>query len=140
MTELSSLSLRRIFVELLIVVIAALFASQNFINNDPSLLLNGREAEWLTNSAYLTVYDLRENGAIPFWQPYLAHGEPALDNPFSFALNPLSLWPSLVAGPQNGIKYSVVIYTIFAGLGGWLLARMLGLGSLARLLLGLIMI
>ncbi|HVU14242.1 MAG TPA: hypothetical protein VHD90_23345 [Phototrophicaceae bacterium] len=127
-------------IELAVVIIAALFASRNFINSDPNRLLNGRESEWLTNSAYITADNLRDKGALTFWQPYLAHGEPAIDNPFSFVLNPLSLWPSLIAGPQNGIKYSIVIYTIFAGLGGWLLARMLGLGSLARVLLGLIMI
>jgi hypothetical protein len=43
-------------------------------------------------------------------------------------------------GGQQGIKASVVLYAIFTGWGGWFLGRVLGLGSLGRVLLGLLLV
>ncbi len=128
----------RVILELLLVIYAALFASQAYANSNSTLALTGNEAQWLTNSAFVESVSLRTTGRFTLWQPWLGRGEPAIDNPFSFALNPISIVPSLLYGSVNGIKYSIVLYAIFAGIGGWVLGRVLGLGWLGRLLLALL--
>ncbi len=107
---------------------------------DPALQLPGREAEWLTSSAYLAADGLRRHGYIPLWQPYLEFGEPLVDNPFSFVLNPLSAGPSLLEGGARGVRLSVALSALLAGWGGWALARVLGCGALGRLLLALLLL
>ncbi len=132
---------RHVFVlELALIVLVGAYASRDYQNSDPNLVLNGIEAQWLTNSAYLSANTLRDYGYIPKWQPWLVHGEPAIDNPFSFVLNPLSTLPSWLFGAENGIKYSVVLYAIFVGIGGLVLGYVLRLDWLGRLLLALVCI
>lgn len=126
--------------ELGIIFGAGCIASAPFATLNEDLKLHGYEGEWLVSSAHFAANSLHEYGYIPLWQPYLEMGEPLVDNPFSFVLNPISVGPSLLLGAANGIKISVVLYTIFAGLGGWVLGRVLGLGLVGRMLLGLLLI
>jgi hypothetical protein len=126
--------------EIGVVVLVALGVTHEYRKPDRTLKLNGYEAEWLTSSAYFAANSLRDYGYIPLWQPYLEFGEPLIDNPFSFVLNPISTAPSLLYGGLHGIKISVVLYAILAGTGGWFLGRMLGLGVLGRLLLALLLL
>ncbi len=120
--------------------VVGVYAARAYLDSDPSRTLAGFESQWLTNSAYVASVSLHTTGRLSLWQPLLGRGEPAIDNPFSFTLNPISSLPSLLFDPINGIKYSVVLYTVFAGLGGWVLARILNLGWLGRLLLALLCI
>lgn len=122
------------------IVLVALSVTEHFRVFDTGLQLAGGEAEWLTSSAYFASNSLRQYGYIPLWQPYFEWGEPLIDNPFAFVLNPISTLPSLLYGGVQGIKYSVVLYTVLAGTGGWFLARVLGLGTVGRVLLGLLLI
>ncbi len=140
MTLLPSLALRRAILELILIVAVGLYATKLFANDNPTIVLSGLESQWLTSSAYLAADTLHNEGYLPRWQPWLGHGEPAIDNPFSFTLNPISMLPSLIVGAENGIKISVMLYAVFAGIGGWLLGRMLGLGVIGRLLLALLLI
>lgn len=127
-------------VEIIAVVLAALVITTAYRIDNPTLKLRGGEAEWLTSSAYLAANSLRDYGYIPLWQPYLEWGEPLIDQPFSFVLNPITAGPSLLVGGLQGIKYSVVLTVIVAGLGGWFMGRVLGLGGPGRVLLALLMI
>jgi hypothetical protein len=102
--------------------------------------LRGVEAEYLTSSAYFAALSLREYGYIPKWQTWLEWGEPLMTSPFSFVVNPISAGPSLLFGGLQGIRMSVVLYGIVAAVGGWFLARVLGCGTLARVLLGLLLL
>lgn len=126
--------------ELLIIVVVALLATREYANLDEHLKLYGYEGEWLTSSGHFAAYALDEYGYIPLWQPYLEAGEPLIESPFSFVLNPFSAGPAFLFGGVNGIKLSVVITAVIAGLGGWALARVLGFGALGRVLLGLLLI
>lgn len=126
--------------ELAFIVYMALSAAGAYLVDDPNQKLPGIEAEWLTSFAYLASNTLHEHGYIPLWQPYLEYGEPLVDNPFSFVLNPVSIVPSLLYGGLRGIKLSVALTAIVAGLGGWFLGRMLGFGPLGRVLLGLLLL
>ncbi len=127
-------------IELAIVIFIALYVTEGFRYNNHFTHLRGREAEWLTSSAYLAADTLHDYGYIPLWQPWLEFGEPLIDNPFTFVLNPLSMGPSLLYGGQTGIKLSVMVYAVFAGVGGWFLGWALGLGSVGRVLLGLLIL
>jgi len=127
-------------IELLFLLIVALVATREYANLDQSLKMFGYEGEWLTSSGHYAALSLREYGYLPLWQPLLKAGEPLFESPFSFLFNPFIVYPNLILGGINGIKISVVLATMLAGLGGWVLGRILGLGSLGRVLLGLLLI
>lgn len=133
--ELPAVSRRWLAVELLLVLAVTYFAAQDFITADSSRWYSGREAQWLTSSAYAAADGLREYGRLPLWQPYLEQGEPLLENPFAFIFNPISSGPSLLVGPEMGLRISVFLSVLVAGLGGWFLGRMLGLSWVGRVLL-----
>lgn len=137
--RLPPITLLMVIVEFAIIISLSLAVTSQFLNDDPYLTLPGYEAEYLTSSAAFAAKSLQAYGYLPLWQPYLSQGEPLIDGPFSFVLNPFSSVPSLLYGSRIGIRYSVVLTAILAGLGGWALARMLGLGSLSRVLLGLLL-
>lgn len=124
--------------ELLVIVAFAFSATALYSNSQPDEQLDGGEAEWLTSSVHFAALSLRQNGYIPLWQPFLEMGEPLIDNPFSFVLNPFQTLPSLLNGAIEGIKQSVVWTALIAGIGGWVLGRVLGFGWLGRVMLGLL--
>ncbi|MFN8527641.1 MAG: hypothetical protein U0670_03415 [Anaerolineae bacterium] len=127
-------------VELALVVIIALIVNQHLLDFNPTLRLMGNEGEYLTNSLLAVQKSLQQGGFVTLWQPYYWRGEPVIDNSFSPLLNPINSVPSLILGPVSGIKISVVLSTVISGLGGWALARVLGLRSVSRLLLAALMI
>jgi hypothetical protein len=124
--------------ELLFIVIVGIWATSAFTDMNPDLRLGGGEAEYMTRTAYALGTLLPEKGYLPLWQPYLEFGDPLLENPISFAFNPFIAWPCILFGTANGIKISIALTAIIAGLGGWALARVLGLGVLGRLLLAML--
>lgn len=137
--KLPRLSPRAFVLEIAFIVILALFAGRDWMNWDADAQLIG-EGQWLTSSANYADQSLRMYGGIPRWQPYLSRGEPAIDGAFHFLLNPISTLPSLIIGYDNGIKVSSILYIIFSGLGGWVLARVLGLSWAGRVLLAVLFI
>ena len=126
--------------EIALIVGMTAAVAQPYLDFDPATQLPGSEAEWLTSSAHFAADSLREYGYLPLWQPYLEFGEPLIDTPFSFVLNPISAGPSLLLGGVVGIKLSVALSALVAGLGGWVLGRVLGFGALGRLLLAALLI
>jgi hypothetical protein len=134
----SPFNLAAFLTEMCIILVAGIFAASNYADFDPTKRLGGIEAEYLTRTAYTVSTLLPEKGYIPRWDPYMEFGDPTLDNPVSFAYNPFLIVPSILFGPYNGIKLSIILTVIIAGLGGWVLARVLGLGALGRLLLALL--
>jgi hypothetical protein len=127
-----------VLIEVGLVIAAAIVVTWAFSHTDNSQELPGSEEEWLTSSAYMTSYSLHNYGYVPLWQPLFENGEPFIDNPFTFVLNPLSTAPSIFTDGVTGIKISVILTAIVAAVGGWTLGRVLGFGLLARLLLALL--
>ncbi|MHB8751362.1 MAG: hypothetical protein ACYDBJ_19515 [Aggregatilineales bacterium] len=136
--QLPPITLLSVILEIGLVVAAALVVTWVFSHTDSTQGIPGSEEEWLTSSAYMTSESLHQYGYIPLWQPLFEYGEPFLDNPFTFVLNPISTGPSLFTDGVTGIKISVVLTAILAAVGGWVLGRVLGFGFLARLLLALL--
>lgn len=122
-----------------LILAAGLVITSAYWLPDPGTQLPGGEAEWLTSSARFAASSLRDYGYIPLWQPYLEFGEPLINQPFSFVLNPLSTVPSLLLGGTQGIKLSAALHVLLAGVGGWFLGRMMGLRAFGRALLGLLL-
>jgi hypothetical protein len=125
--------------EIAAILLMVAYATRPYYQS-PGLQLSGSESEWLTSSAYAAHNGLRDYGRIPLWQPYLEFGEPLVDNPFSFIVNPFSSVPSLLLGGAEGMKLTVVVTTALAGLGGWFLGYVLGFAWVGRLLLGMLLV
>jgi hypothetical protein len=126
--------------ECVFIIAVALIVYWDFVGIMPEQRVAGYELEWLTSSAQTAYQSLRDYGYLPLWQSYNQFGEPLIESPFSFVLNPISTAPSLIWGSTIGIRISAIVYGVFAGLGGYFLARVLRLGLAARLLLALLMI
>jgi hypothetical protein len=138
--KLPPITLASLAVEWLVIFVFAFSFTALYRDPDPTKKLYGGEAEWLTSHPYLAAKTMKDLGRIVYWQPLLAYGEPLIDNPFSSLLNPVSTLPVLQMGGEMGIRFSVFLYALIAGYGGWALARVLGLGFLGRALLGLLLI
>jgi len=136
--QLPPLKFRQIVLELALIAVIAIYGMREYINFDENMTFNGNEAQWLTSSAQYVAESWKNLGYVPLWQPYLSRGEPTIDSPFSFALNPFQTLPSVLFGYPNGVKVSIILSAIIAGWGGWYLGRVLGFGTAGRLLLGLL--
>lgn len=129
-----------IVLELAVLLIAAGWALSDLLDLNPMLRLRGTEYEYLTSSAFTVAQAWSEHGYIPMWQPYFSYGEPLIEWGFSSVLSPLVTFPALIFGAINGIKISLLLHVMIGGVGGWVLGRVLGLGTVGRVLLGLLMI
>ena len=129
-----------VVIEIGVIVLTTLMTTRPFYESPANFQLSGSESEWLTSSVFAAYTGLKETGRIPRWQPYLEKGEPVIENPFNFIFNPLASGPSLLLGPVTGLRISVILGYFLAGLGGWFLGRVLGLGSVARVLLAMLLI
>lgn len=137
---LPALSRWTVAAEWAVIVLFALLVTRMYQSSDPAVELSGHESEWITSSAYAASAGLRQYGRIPLWQPYLEQGEPLVENPVGFIFSPVAIIPSLLVGAPVGLRISVIIHVVLAGMGGWFLARTLGLGTVGRLLLALLLI
>ena len=76
-------------------------------------------------------------GSIPLWNPLMGSGgEPMLESPFSYVMNPLMFFPVVVGGSIAGSNLAVGFHILLIGIGGWLLGYTLNLKLLGRVLLG----
>jgi len=66
----------------------------------------------------------------PFWNPYKCGGMPLLGNPEAVVITPFLL-VDLIAGPTLGLYIQLVLHLALAFAGGYVLARVIGLGSVA---------
>lgn len=126
--------------EILCVILFALFATREYLNFDPNMRVKGNEVEWLTGYGQVAYQGLRDTGTIPLWNPYYQQGEPLIDSAFSYLLNPFSSLPQLILGATNGTKISIVVQAMIVGFGGWFLGRVMGLSVVGRLTLALLLI
>ncbi|MEZ4667912.1 MAG: hypothetical protein R3E39_08360 [Anaerolineae bacterium] len=126
-------------VEWAVILAVTLLVTQPFQTSDPTTQLSGNESEWLTSSAYTAAFNLRQYGRIPLWQPDLESGEPFVENPFAFIFNPVTGMPALIWGAAIGLRVSVILSILLVGLGGWFLGYVLGMKTLGRLLLALLL-
>jgi hypothetical protein len=70
---------------------------------------------------------------IPLWNPYMLTGFPHVGDFVNHFWNPISTIPILLWGGINGMKVSIFLTFIIAGLGQWLFAYVMRLRRLFRL-------
>jgi hypothetical protein len=100
--------------------------------------LNGVELERLAGVMLTAEVGLNDYGQIPTWNPYVGTGEPFLNNPFNYLFNPFSSLPILLFGGVAGSKIAVCLGLLIAGYTMWGLARVMGLGAVARVTTGVL--
>jgi hypothetical protein len=121
--------------ELSLITLCLLLWTGHLQNPSPDLRLDGAEFSYLVNSGAIAHETLKHTGTIPLWNPFIGNGEPLFENPFSYLLNPLMSAPTLIFGPVQGTKISVIGHILLMGWGAWLWGRMVGLNMAGRLLL-----
>jgi hypothetical protein len=87
------------------------------------------QLQWV---AYHSVVHFAE---LPLWNPYKCGGMPLLANPHSRMLTPFFLLHALF-GPVLGLQLEIPLHLAIGFGGGYVLARVLGLGPLAAILCG----
>jgi hypothetical protein len=125
--------------EIGLIALVMLIVTRPLQNWSPDLRVKGPEFTYVINSGVIAANVFHQTGAIPLWNPFLKHGEPLLESPFSFVLNPLMTLPIFWFGAMNGTKAAVLLHAVLMGVGGWLIGYILRLKSPGRLLLGLMM-
>lgn len=134
--KLPPLSLLMVIVEFTIILGVCWFSLTNFEDWNPRTKISGDEFSYLINSGAIASSLYHKIGAIPLWNPFVKTGEPLLENPFSYVLNPLMTLPLIAWGTYNGSKIALLIHIMGLGLAGWTLGRVLRLRSAGRVFLG----
>lgn len=125
--------------EIGLILFALAIYTQNLQDFAPDKRIHGDEFSYLIGSGAVAHSVFQKTGAIPLWNPFIGMGEPLIENPFSYVLNPLMTWPVLLYGAYNGAKIAVLIHAAIMGVGGWLLAYSLRFRLPARLFLALVL-
>lgn len=125
--------------EISLILIALFIFSAPLRDFSPGMRVRGQEFSYLINSGVIAAEIYGRAGAIPLWNPFMGDGEPLLESPFSFVLNPLMTLPIFIWGAVQGTKAAVLLHIGLMGVGGWLLGWALGLKAPARVLLGLLL-
>ncbi|MFN8420998.1 MAG: hypothetical protein U0528_17415 [Anaerolineae bacterium] len=121
------------------VILAALFLFANTYRNfDPNLRPNGGDWMVLNASGGYSNQIFQRYGAIPLWNPFLGQGEPLIEAPTSYVLNPFMFLPVLLGGAVTGGKIAIVLHLLIMAFGAWLLGRLLYLHAPGRVLLALL--
>jgi len=120
-------------VSLLVIFALCLVFAKNFLPLDKEILAGVTlpdAADLLFAHSFSA--DLLKNFTLPFWNPYVLCGVPALAEPHNAIFYPLNLIFILL--PTNiAFNYSIVIHLMLAGFFMYFLARTLKLGSFAGL-------
>ncbi len=125
--------------EILVIVTGLLLMAPERLEFSSDFRIHGGEFSYLINSGFIAADIYHETGALPLWNPWIGRGEPLLESPFSFVLNPLMTLPIFWFGAIQGTKVAVLVHLLLMGTGGWLLGRTLQLGVIGRLVLAFLL-
>ncbi|MCW5848672.1 MAG: hypothetical protein KIT87_01050 [Anaerolineae bacterium] len=116
-----------------ILLAALLYGGRALLNLDSRILqLSGEHPESAT-LPLLAEIGLKRYGEIPLWNPYMTTGFPHAGDLINHFWHPISTLPILIWGGINGMKISIFIAFIVAGMGQWVLGRLFGLRGMFRL-------
>lgn len=129
----------RLSAEIALIIIFLLFVTPHQQNNAPDRRIHGAEFSYLVSSGVIAANVYHQTGSIPVWNPFMGRGEPLIESPFSFVLNPLMTLPIFWFGLHPGTKIALLLHILLMGIGGWTLGYSLKLGPPGRLFLGLVL-
>ena len=118
--------------EILLIILWALWVGRSYLNFDPKLWPLGREFGLAVHSHYIW-QDLFECGTCIFWNGSIRGGAPAFAELQGSVLHPFVIVSTLLYGVVNGSKVVLLSSLIIAGLAQWWLAKRMQVGWLARL-------
>ena len=118
---------------LLIILIAYFYSGQLLLNFDAAKLQQTGEHNESATLPLLAEIGLRRYGEIPLWNPYMLMGFPHVGDFVNHFWNPVSTIPIMLWGGINGMKVSIFLTFIVAGLGQWYFAYVMRLRPLFRL-------
>jgi hypothetical protein len=118
--------------EISLILLWALWVGRAYLNLDPGQWPNGREFGMVVQPHFVWTL-LRECGTCMLWDGFANGGMPAFAQLQAPILHPLMVIPTLLFGGVNGAKLMLIGSLMMAGLGQWWLARVMGLGWIARL-------
>ncbi len=118
--------------ELLLIAAWALLITRPYLNLDPLVIPAGREFASAIASHQLWML-FRADASAALWNGNLRGGAPAFADPYGSMLHPLVALATLLLAVSNGAKIALVGAFAMGGLAQWWLARVLGLGLVARL-------
>lgn len=117
----------------IILVVGWFYASGVLLELNPMFLQESGEQHESSSFLILADIGLNRYGEIPLWNPYIMTGFPYVEDPLNHFWNPVSTLCVKIWGGINGMKVSILISFILAGLGQWLFAHVFGLRGPSRL-------
>jgi len=119
-------------VELLAIVIWALYVGREFLNLDPNVMPVGNEFGMAIQPHFVwTLFS--ECGSCVFWNGFVNGGNPAFVELHGVVLHPIVVITTMLWGGVNGAKLALIASFAMAGVAQWWLARVLSLGLSARI-------
>jgi hypothetical protein len=118
---------------LLIIVIAYTYSGKLLLNFDATKLQQTGEHNESATLPLLAEIGLSRYGEIPLWNPYMLTGFPHVGDFVNHFWNPISTIPIMLWGGINGMKVSIFLTFVLAGLGQWLFGYVLRLRPMFRL-------
>lgn len=118
--------------EIALIGIWAASVGRELLDFDPYTWALGREIGSQIQAHHFWI-QLKRCGLCALWNGGINGGAPALADVFSSTLHPLVMVPTLLWGVVIGAKVAIVLSLWMAGSAQWWIARLLGLGRVARL-------
>ena len=118
---------------LIILAVAWFYASASLLDFNAALLQQGGEQNESSTFPILAEIGLNRYGEIPLWNPYTLTGLPYPQDPLNHFWHLVSTLPVMLWGGINGMKVSVFLAFLLAGLGQWLFAHVFGARGFSRL-------
>ena len=121
-----------VLIELLVIGLWALWVGRAYLNFDPTVWPSGRELGMVIRTHYIWTL-LPRCGDCILWNGFINGGAPAFAELQGAVLHPLVILATVIWGGINGTKVVLLGSLMMAGWAQWWLARVMGLGRLARL-------
>ena len=118
---------------LLIILLAYFYSASTLLNFDSMRLQQTGEHDESATLPLLAETGIWRYGEIPLWNAYMLTGFPHVGDLLGHFWNPVSTIPILLWGGINGMKVSIFLTFIIAGLGQWVFAYVMGLRRTFRL-------
>lgn len=122
----------QISLELLFILLWAIYFGRGILDFDPHTWLWGREfgSQILTHHLWT---NFQECGLCALWNGDINGGYPSLADIFGSMLHPFVAITTLIWGTIIGTKVSIVLSLAIAGIAQWWIARILSVGWLSRM-------
>jgi len=125
------------FIEILIIIIWAIFVGRAYLNLDRLVWPGGPEFASSIQTNYIWT-NLPKCGTCVFWNGFIRGGSPAFADMQGSMLYPLVIIFTFIMGTLNGAKLTLIASLIMGGIAQWWLSKVMGFGRIPRIWGGLL--